>query len=549
MRIALAQINPIIGNLSHNTEKICDYIEGARKKGVDIILFPEMALIGYPPEDLVLLPSFIQAVEKFLNKVIRASQGIAVVVGTVRENSTIGEKRLFNTAAIIEDRNLLGFQDKTLLPDYDVFSERRYFEPSSQSDVWTLKGHKIGITICEDIWHHAGEVVGSFYTRDPIQELKEKKPEILLNLSASPYYMRRLETRLSVCTKAAKTLSCPVLLCNQVGGNDSLIFDGYSLYIDACGQLVSHAQGFQEELFIAEETSSSLPQTLSSYIQDLYQALVLGVRDYFNKQGFRKACLGLSGGIDSAVVACIAAEALGREEVLALFLPSRYSSGESQEDALELAKRIGIHLKEVSIEKPFQSFLEVLSSHFAGLKTDHTEENIQARIRGILLMAFSNKLGYLVLSTGNKSEMAMGYATLYGDMCGGLAVLGDVSKEQVYALAKWINRDQEIIPYRILEKSPSAELRPNQKDTDSLPEYPVVDAVLADYIEEHYSPEEIAEKRSLPLSLVRGLVKRIHLNEYKRRQAPPSLRVTKKSFTVGRRFPIVQHWNVYVPEK
>lgn len=545
MRIILAQINPIVGSLAYNIQKICSCIDQAKKQKADLIVFPEMALIGYPPEDLLLLPSFIQAVQKGLQQVIDHSQGIAVVLGTVRENLEKGEKRLHNTAAIFEDGKWIGYQDKSLLPDYDVFSERRYFEPAHSSRLWTLRGQSVAITICEDIWQHAEAVEYSWYPLDPILELKAKKPAFVLNLSASPFYQGRQSTRLNVCKKTAQTLSCPVFLCNQVGGNDSLIFDGCSLYVNASGELLAYGKAFEEDLLCVDLEKKTPPLQLpSSSVEELYRALVLGIRDYFQKQGFVKATFGLSGGVDSVVVACLAVEALGKENVLALFMPSRYTREESVIDSQKVAQNLGISLKEISIEKPFQCFLDLLSPHFKGVEQGVAEENLQARIRGTLLMAFSNKFSYLVLSTGNKSEMAMGYATLYGDMCGGLAVLNDVTKDQVYALAHYINEKDEKIPKRVIERPPSAELRDHQKDTDSLPDYSIVDKVLRGYVEQHLSPEEIAEKHKLPISLVKELVRKIHLNEYKRRQAPPGLRVTKKAFTVGRRFPIVQHWNI-----
>lgn len=545
MRVALAQINPIIGSFVYNRDKIIAHIKEAREKGAQIVLFPEMALCGYPPEDLLLMPSFIEEVERELKLIIEASSDIAVVVGTVRPTPAGMEKGLFNSAAIIENKKLLGFQDKMLLPAYDVFSEKRYFEPASQCKIWEIAGKKVGVTICEDIWQHAKAVEYSDYPRDPIEELKDQKPELLLNISASPFYLKRHDIRLKVCRAAAKTLACPLLYCNQVGGNDSLIFDGYSLYLDASGNVLQHAKGFVEELLIVdtEENFSPIFSALEPE-EDLFHALVLGIRDYFQKQGFSKACIGLSGGIDSAVVAYLAVTALGAENVLMLAMPSRYSSEESAVDAKQLSQNLGTKMEWLSIEEPFTAFLNLLEPHFVGKKSDVTEENLQARIRGILLMAFSNKFGYLVLGTGNKSEMAMGYSTLYGDMCGGLGVLSDVTKKQVYALARWFNRKEEIIPQRIIDKPPSAELRPDQKDQDTLPEYAIIDRVLEEYVEDHLSPEEIAEKENFPLPLVKELVRKIHLSEYKRRQAPPGLRVTRKAFSIGRRFPIVQHWNV-----
>ncbi|MCH9627392.1 MAG: Glutamine-dependent NAD(+) synthetase [Chlamydiales bacterium] len=545
MLVALAQINPTVGALSLNCQKILLSIEQARSSGAELIVFPEMALSGYPPEDLLLLPSFIEAMTEELKKVIVASKGMIVIVGTVRENLSGGEKGLYNTAAILDDGKLVGFQDKTLLPDYDVFDERRYFEPAARTDVWSVGGKRIAVTICEDIWQHTGAVEYTSYQRDPVQELAEQAPDFLVNLSASPYYLQRHETRLHVCVQTAQTIGCPVLFCNQIGGNDSLIFDGCSLHLNASGQLIQYAKGFEEDLLVVDLQKEYPPCPIPvDPLEDLFKGLVLGVRDYFHKQGFSKACFGLSGGIDSAVVACIAKEALGAENVHALLLPSRYSTNQGVEEAESLARRLGITFEQLSIEKPFQSFLDLLTPRFEGKEADVTEENLQARVRGIILMAYANKLGYLLLGTGNKSEMAMGFTTLYGDMCGGLGVLNDVSKQQVYALARWINRDQELIPYTTIEKPPSAELRPGQKDSDSLPEYPLVDLVLTEYVEEHLSPEKIAEKHHLPLHLVKELVRKIHINEYKRQQAPPGLRVTKRAFTVGRRFPIVQQWNV-----
>ncbi|MCC5831535.1 MAG: NAD+ synthase [Chlamydiales bacterium] len=545
MKVALAQINPVIGSLAENREKIINNIGKARRLGANIVLFSEMALCGYPPRDLLLFPSFIEALTQELKKIIEASSGIMVIVGSVRENPSGGEKGLYNTAAIIENKELVGFQDKALLPDYDVFNERRYFEPAARTDLWSLSSKRVGVTICEDLWQHAGAVEYTTYLRDPVQELAKQAPDFIVNLSASPYYLRRHEKRLDVCSRVAKTLHCPVLFCNQVGGNDSLIFDGYSFHLNSSGELVQYAKGFEEDLLLIDLNKELSPIGIkTNAIEDLYKSLVLGVRDYFRKLGFSRACFGLSGGIDSAVVACIAKEALGAENVLALMLPSRYSSEGSIRDSEGLARRLGIKSLELSIEKPFESYLEILSTSFEGLPPDTAEENLQARIRGMILMAFSNKFGYLVLGTGNKSEMAMGYSTLYGDMCGGLGVISDVSKEYVYKLADWINRESEVIPRVILEKPPSAELKPDQRDRDALPEYATVDLVLQEYVEEHRSPQEIAKLHNLSLPLVKELVRKIHLNEYKRQQAPPGLRVTKRSFTVGWHFQIVQHWNM-----
>lgn len=544
MRILLVQMNPTVGDLKGNSEKILHAFEQAKKQQADLVLFPELSLSGYPPEDLLLLPHFIQATQQQLESLIPFTKGFTAILGVPRQNPSLTEKNLYNSAAIISDGKLAGFYDKALLPTYDVFDERRYFEPGNTLTLWSIAGKKVAITICEDIWQHSGILESTSYKTDPIMHYQSLKPDLLVNLSASPYHFAKASTRVQVCAAAAKTLNCPILLCNQVGGNDSLIFDGYSMHINNEGQLVQLAKGFQEDCLLVD-TKDKTPLSAAPFadsLGDLYHALVLGVRDYFKKLGFQKACLGLSGGIDSALVACIAVDALGKEQVHGLLMPSRFSSPGSIQDAEQLAKNLGISYTQISIEPPFQSYLDLLQPHFHGKSFDTTEENLQARIRGMILMAFSNKHGYLVLSTGNKSELALGYSTLYGDMCGGLAVISDVTKGQVYALSNWINRQQKIIPQTTIDKPPSAELRPNQKDSDSLPDYEVVDTVLQAYVEEHRSPEEIASKFDYPLLLVKDLVRKIHLNEYKRRQSAPGLRVSTKAFSIGRRFPIVQRW-------
>lgn len=543
MRICLAQINPTIGDLSGNTDKIISSIHKAKQQHADIVLFPELAICGYPPNDLLLLPHFIKAHQQYLEKIIASSQGIVTIVGLPRLSDLYSEKNLYNSAAIIDDGELVGYQDKMLLPTYDVFSERRYFEPTLTVGIWHIKGQKVAVTICEDIWKHSNLLDYTDYQRDPILALINQKPDLLLNLSASPYHVDKFYLRQKACEKVASTLQCPVLLCNQVGGNDGLIFDGYSLYVGKDNDLLGYAKGFEEDLYLVDTSERKDPVTFTSQsIQTLYQALVLGIRDYFHKSGFKKACLGLSGGIDSALTACLAVDALGFENVFGILMPSRYSSEGSIVDAKKLAEALCIKYKEIPIEGPFSSYLDLLGPVFEGCQQDVTEENLQARIRGAILMAFSNKFGYIVLSTGNKSELAMGYATLYGDMCGGLAVLSDITKRQVYELSQWINKEKEIIPIDTITKAPSAELRPNQKDSDSLPDYDIIDNVVVAYVEQHLSPEEIAIHYSYPLDLVNDLVKRIHRNEYKRRQSAPGLRVSNKAFFVGRLFPIVQRW-------
>lgn len=541
MLLAIAQINPTVGALEANTDMVLSLIEQAQIVGASMMLFPELTICGYPPEDLLLLPNFEEKMECQLKRIIEASKGIALFVGTVRKNVHGGKKKLFNSAAIIENGKLLGFQDKALLPDYDVFFERRYFEPATETKVWSVAGKKIAVTICEDLWQD--EV--SNYLFDPVVTLQKKEIDLIVNLSASPYYPARIEARKRICERAVSILKAPIAYCNQVGGNDSLIFDGYSLFMNTNSEITHLGKGFEQDLILVDlDEKRAATHIMISPVEDLYRALVLGTCDYFFKQGFKKAALGLSGGIDSAVTAAIAAEALGSENVLAIAMPSRYSSDESMCDSKQLADNLGIGYKVISIEEPFESYLHVLEPHFADKKPDVTEENLQARIRGMLLMAFSNKYGYIILGPGNKSEMAMGYSTLYGDMCGGIGVLSDVTKQGVYELASFINREKIRIPENILTKAPSAELRPNQKDSDSLPEYTIVDRVLEDYIEEHLSAEQIAKNRGFSLPIVQELIRKIHINEYKRRQAPPGLKVTKKAFSAGRYFPIVQQWIV-----
>lgn len=544
MKIAVAQINTIVGDLSGNTEKAILAISKAKKDCADLILFPELCLTGYPPDDFLLLNHFLDEAERQLDRVVVASKGINVVIGTVRRNTNKTEKPLYNSAAVITDGQLQGFQDKALLPTYDVFSERRYFEPATKAKLWNINTQKVAITICEDLWQHGEELTQVSYRYDPVNELKQLNPDLLINLSASPFSIGKAERRIEVCKKSALTLNCPVILCNLVGGNDSLIFDGHSIFIGDDGELRQIGKGFEEDFFVIDTTKNySVIFFNENEMEEIFYALVLGVRDYFAKLGFKKACLGISGGIDSALVACIAKEALGKENVLGLIMPSKYSSEGSKNDAKKLADNLGINHKTISIESLFKEYQNVLHPFFKDMKEDITEENLQARIRGMLLMAFSNKFGYIVLSTGNKSEIAMGYSTLYGDMCGGLSVINDLTKDQVYKLANWINLSKEIIPTDTITKAPSAELKPNQKDSDSLPDYVIVDNVLRGYVEEYHSPKQISQKYGYPLSLVEDLVKKIHRSEYKRRQSPPGLRITEKSFSVGYRFPIVQRWS------
>lgn len=542
MKVLIAQINPIIGDLKGNTQKIIESIQQGKEQKVDLVVFPEMVLTGYPPKDFLLLPHFLEAVEKHLQKIIQATKEIAALVGLPRRSCHLSQQVLYNSAAFIENCLLNSYIDKILLPTYDVFDEKRYFEPGEKVKTFVFKGEKIAVTLCEDIWKQNSFLNSCYYLRDPVAEFQSEQPTLLINLSASPYSINKFEKRLNVCLKTAQTLQCPVILCNQVGAHDSLIFDGGSLWVQPNG-LVQKALSFKtQNLFLDLSQVPFKEKNQIHHLSDLYDALSLGLKDYFKKLNFKKACLGLSGGIDSAVVACLAAEVLGAENVWAISMPSRYSAFESLRDATQLAKNLGIHHQEISIEQVFASYLSLLDPVFKNHPSDVTEENLQSRIRGMILMAFSNKFGYLLLNTANKSELAMGYCTLYGDMCGALSVLGDLTKSRVYALAQWMNREKEVIPLYTLQREPSAELRLNQKDSDSLPDYNVIDHVIQAYLEELCSPEQIAFQFNYPLNLVNELIKRLHQNEFKRYQAPPCLRVSEKDFSVGRRFPLVQQW-------
>lgn len=549
MKIALFQMNPTIGDLKGNYEKILGCIERGKKEGADLCLFPELSLCGYPPQDLVLHRHFVDRMEFYLQKLLPATQGIAVVLGLVRRNLDGGEKPLYNSAVVIEDEKILGFQDKWLLPTYDVFSESRYFEPGKSINLFMIKGVRVGVLICEDIWKHAGYVTETAYVRDPVEELATQKPDVLLNLTASPYQYQKPHIRIKVCAKSAMTLQCPVIYCCQVGANDQLIFDGTSLVVGKDGLLLHQCRAFREDHYCFDFTQTHPVKQLKYHqTENLRRALILGIRDYFQKSGFTKACIGISGGIDCAVVAYLAAEALGPQNVLGIMMPSRFSSEGSIVDAKQLADNIAISTKLISIEKIFSSALDTLLPVFEGEKQDVTEENIQARIRGMLLMAISNKFGYIVLSTGNKSEIALGFCTLYGDMCGGLGVLADVTKTQVYNLARWINRDREIIPQNSIDKPPSAELRPNQIDLDTLPDYGIIDDILEGYVEDYLPVEQVASRYGIPIDTVITIVKKIHSAEYKRQQGAPVLRVSKKSFGSGRKYPIVNGWPKHLKE-
>ncbi len=543
MKVLVCQLDMTIGDYKGNLKKILESIERGKKERADIVLFSELALCGYPPEDLLLHENFVLEGEEVLEKIVPHTKGLMVVIGLVRRNLAKGEKPLLNSAAIVQDGAIVGFQDKSLLPTYDVFDERRYFEPASEIHTWEWKGKKIGVLICEDIWEHADKVGFTKYSVDPVAELAKQNIDLLLNLSASPYHFQKPDIRLKVCQIACRTLEKPLILCAQVGGNDQLIFDGYSLAVGGDGKLRQLGKGFEEDWMMVDLDAPLCPCPFEyDSTGDLYRALVLGTRDYFHKQGFTRGIVGLSGGIDSALVACIAVEALGKENVLCVGLPSKYNAPSSTTDAQKLAKTLGVQWDLIPIQSMIDECLKELEPHFGGRPEDVTEENIQSRLRGLTLMALSNKLGALVLSTGNKSELATGYCTLYGDMAGGLSVIADVTKTQVYMLARWLNRHKEIIPQSIIEKPPSAELRPDQRDTDTLPDYSIVDSVLQSYVEDLMMPNEIIEVHHIPKAVVYDLIRRIHRNEFKRRQSAPGLRVSKKSFRVGRRYPVVQKW-------
>lgn len=540
MKILAAQLNPTIGDIWGNTEKVFKAIEFGKNAKVDLITFPEMTLCGYAPDDLVLHADFIEEMETALDKIVKASEGIALIVGLVRKNTGWGEKHLFNSAAVISDGNLLGFHDKWLLPTYDVFNERRYFDRGRSVQVWNIAGKRVGVVICEDMWQNAGtEISGTSYPWDPVKELKIYKPDILVNLTASPFQSRKSDIRVRVCAAAAETLGCPIVYTCQVGANGPVVFDGYSLFVDKEGVLCHVARGFQEDYMVIDTEAPTTPMGFEhDPMYDIYAALKLGLKDYFQKSHQTKAVLGLSGGIDSALVATIAADALGKENILAIYMPTRYSTKEGYEDAKRLAENLGIAFKNIPVDDTFEHFRILLEPYFEFREDDVTEENLQARIRGVILMAFSNHYSSLLLSTGNKSELAIGYCTLYGDMCGAINVIGDVLKTECYQLANWINRDREIIPASIITKEPSAELRHHQKDTDSLPPYEIVDQVIRGYVEDYLDKHQISEQYGIDLEIVNMVIRRIYKAEHKRRQAPPSLRISKKSFAAGRKKPL-----------
>jgi NAD+ synthetase len=541
MKIALAQINPTVGDFAGNSAKILAFAELARRRGADLAVFSELSLCGYLPLDLIERPQFMAQNEKELDCLAKKLP-IAAIVGYAGRVSGSTGKAAANAAALLENGNIAFVQHKMLLPTYDVFDESRYFQPARTQSVFSFHGRQLGITICEDAWNDKNFWAKPLYERNPVAELVGKGAAILINISASPYTIEKRALRVDMLRSLAKTHDRPVIYVNQAGGNDSLVFDGGSLVILPDGRIAAQAHPFQEDLilFDTETGSGDIYPQLPGDLDYALQALICGTRDYVFKSGFRKVVVGLSGGIDSSVVASIAVAAVGQENVLGVSMPGPYSSEGSRADARQLAKNLGIKFLTLPISEVFKSYRVALSEPFQGRPEDVTEENLQARIRGNFLMALSNKFGSMVLSTGNKSEMAVGYCTLYGDMAGGLAMLSDVPKTTVYALAELINQSREVIPRASIEKPPSAELRPNQTDQDSLPSYDVLDRILKAYIEDVNSPEEIAARYGYKLELVRSIAIRVDRNEYKRRQAPPGLKITSRAFGLGRPFPIAQ---------
>src|SRR6266446_4656361 len=547
MKIALGQINTTVGDLSGNVNLMVAAARRASALGADLIVFPELSITGYPPRDLVEKESFLERSECELERLARetANLPIALVCGYVGKSPERSGKRATNSAAILHRGAIVFRQTKMLLPTYDVFDEARYFLPGDSEQVTTLDGRKVALTICEDAWNDKQFWKRPLYQRDPVAEMAHAGAEILISINASPYHMGKRALRREIFAAAARHHCMPVVYVNQVGGNDSLVFDGSSFAMDAAGSVTASAASFDEDLVVwdTDTPAGDRHENYSDECEAVYQALVLGTRDYIRKCGFQRVLIGLSGGIDSSLTAVIAADAVGRENVVGVGMPGPFSSEGSVADARALAQNLGISFELAPITHAYSEFLHVLDPLFEGAPRDVTEENLQARLRGMTLMALSNKWGALVLTTGNKSELAVGYCTLYGDMCGGLAVISDVPKTLVYTLSRVANRRHaNAIPESVFEKPPSAELRPGQKDSDSLPEYDVLDRILRAYIEETQPPRRIACDLGLPLDLVRNITTKVDRNEYKRQQAAPGLKVTSKAFGIGRRFPIAQKY-------
>jgi NAD+ synthase (glutamine-hydrolysing) len=540
MKIALAQINAHIGHFEGNIARMLAAVEEAKSQGADIVVFPELSTCGYPPRDFLEFDDFIHLADAAVQRLAAAAQGIAILVGSPTRNPVPEGKDLYNSAYFLADGAVRFVQHKALLPTYDVFDEYRYFEPAKEFRVLEYKGKRIAVTICEDIWNIGN--ANPLYTVCPLDEMAPLQPDLIINLSASPFNYAHSHGRISVVKANVERYGIPMFYVNQVGAQTELIFDGGSLVVAPGGKVFDELPYFEEcvRTYDVNEvlTQPGRGEQAKEKYRLIHDALLLGLRDYFGKLGLRQAILGLSGGIDSAVTAVLAARALGPENVRGLLLPSQFSSDHSVDDARQLAENLGMRYDVVPIGPAYDSFLQTLEPFFEGRPFDLAEENLQARIRAVLLMGFSNKFGPILLNTSNKSEAAVGYGTLYGDMCGGLSVLGDVYKTEVYQLAEYINKDGEVIPRNSIAKPPSAELRPNQKDSDSLPEYDILDQILYQYIDRHQSPQDLIEM-GFDEALVRRVLRLVNINEFKRHQTPPILRVSGKAFGVGRRMPIV----------
>ena len=536
MRIGLAQINTTVGDFEGNKRLILGAYQKLVADGAELVLTPELAVTGYPPRDLVFRSGFVRRSEEVIQELAHEIGLVPLVAGFVSHSEKHRGKPFRNAAAVLHRGKVVAVRHKSLLPTYDVFDEARYFEPADEVSPVHVSGIRLGVTICEDIWTD-DYLPRPLYNVSPPEMLAAKGIDLLVNLSASPFHAGKPDVREIMMCAVARQIGVPVAYCNAVGGNDQLVFDGHSVIIDRGGAVTTRLSGFAGEV-MCDGLRASTPET-----EQIYQALVLGTRDYIRKCGFKSAVLGLSGGIDSALTAVIAAEALGPENVMGVSMPSRYSSEGSKDDARDLARNLGIHYHTVPIEPVFDSLKKQMSGIFAGKPEDITEENMQSRIRGLIMMSVSNKFGHLLLTTGNKSELAVGYCTIYGDMCGGLAVISDLPKLRVYEVSRWINREREIIPWPSIDKPPSAELKPDQKDQDTLPPYEVLDAILELLVEQNHSVSEVVE-RGFAEETVRWIAKKIDMNEWKRHQAAPGLRVTTKAFGVGRRIPIVQKFGV-----
>jgi len=548
MLIAVAQVNPTVGDLASNVTKILDFALRVEAAGARLVLFPELSICGYPPRDLVQCNGFADDNCRALRQLARSlPKKMTAIVGHVARSRQVAGKPFVNMASVLQDGKIVYEQAKILLPTYDVFDEQRNFEPGGKPRVIRVNGLRVGITVCEDCWNDKNFWKRPLYRRDPVEEIASSNPHLLVNISASPYAFGKRAFRCRMLQAIAKHYRVPVAFVNMVGGNDSLVFDGSSLVLGKNGKVRAQAKSFGEDLIFFETEegrSTDIHPQPTSEVEAVFDALVLGTRDYCRKCGFEKAVIGLSGGIDSSLVAVIAAHALGPKNVIGVSMPGPFSSEGSLRDARQLAENLELIYEVVPITEKYHEFRKALAPIFCGLAEDVTEENLQARIRGTILMALSNKLRAIVLSTGNKSELAAGYCTLYGDMVGGLAVIADIYKGMVYELSRWINREGEIIPQPSLDKPPSAELRPNQTDQDTLPPYEVLDQVVRDYVEENASARQIASKRKLPLQLVQGIIQRVNRNEYKRQQAAPNLKIMPKAFGIGRVFPIAQRYRV-----